>query len=106
MEKAPAHFFHSGSSDIGSRPRNRQSDSRNHPGTSVCINDYAHYCVCFLFSMAISNNVTDDLRSHRLNTILDSDRVLVLSDGKVRSVRIETDCGAVLIEVSSGEGVR
>ena len=56
--------------------------------------------------MAISNNVTDDLRSHRLNTILDSDRVLVLSDGKVRSVRIETDCRAVLIEVSSGEGVR
>ena len=105
MEKAPAHFFHSGSSDICSRPRNRQSDPRNHPGTSVCIDDYAHYCVCFFFSMAILNHVTDDLRSHRLNTILDSDRVLVLSDGKVRSVRIETDYRVVLIEVSSGEGV-
>ena len=52
------------------------------------------------------NHVTDDLRSHRLNSILDSDRVLVLSDGKVRSVRIETDYRLVLIEVSSGEGVR
>ena len=106
MEKAPAHFFHSGSSDIGSRPRNRQSDSRNHPGTSVCINDYAHYCVCFLFSVTVLSHVTNDLRSHRLNTILDSDRVLVLSDGKVRSVRIEIDCRAVLIKVSLGEGVR
>lgn len=37
-------------------------------------------------SAVVAQQMTNGLSSHRLNTILDSDRVLVLGDGQVCSI--------------------
>lgn len=70
-------------SHIRCRPRHRSCNSRHHTWPCLCRCDYFHNRVSVRLSVTGALSRILSTFRHRLNTILESDRILVMDAGKV-----------------------